>query len=146
MIYVTVTGLSLPGAALITLAAGAIFGLLWGTLIVSFALTIGATLAFLISRFLLQYWVQTKFSRRLEAVNESVTREGVFLSCHTSIGARVCVLRDQFGHGTDADAHLDFLLGQSTRHAGWHPGLCQCQQIRAESYQLLDKGCLTDAN
>src|SRR5687767_3237393 len=59
-IYVAVTGLSLPGAALMTLVAGAIFGLLWGTVLVSFASTIGATLAFLASRFLLRDWVQRK--------------------------------------------------------------------------------------
>jgi uncharacterized membrane protein YdjX (TVP38/TMEM64 family) len=53
LIYIAVTGLSLPGAAILTLAGGAIFGLLWGTLIVSFASTIGATLAFLAARFLL---------------------------------------------------------------------------------------------
>ena len=60
-IYVAVTGLSLPGAAIMTLVAGAIFGLWWGTLIVSFASTIGATLAFLASRFVLRDWVQDKF-------------------------------------------------------------------------------------
>jgi len=58
--YVAVTGLSLPGAALMTLIAGAIFGLLWGTLIVSFASSVGATLAFLVSRFLLRDWVQAR--------------------------------------------------------------------------------------
>ncbi|MGH8633439.1 MAG: pyridine nucleotide-disulfide oxidoreductase, partial [Burkholderiales bacterium] len=57
-VYVLVTGLSLPGAAVMTLVGGAIFGLLWGTVIVSFASSIGATLAFLASRFLLRDWVQ----------------------------------------------------------------------------------------
>ncbi|MEN8180258.1 MAG: pyridine nucleotide-disulfide oxidoreductase, partial [Pseudomonadota bacterium] len=52
LIYIAVTALSLPGAAIMTLTGGAIFGLLWGSLIVSFASTIGATLAFLVSRFL----------------------------------------------------------------------------------------------
>ncbi len=76
--YVAVTGLSLPGAAVMTLVAGAIFGLLWGTLIVSFASTIGATLAFLASRFLLRDWVQAKFGEKLRAINEGVAREGAF--------------------------------------------------------------------
>ena len=76
--YVAVTGLSLPGAAVMTLAAGAIFGLLWGTLIVSFASTIGATLAFLASRFLLRDWVQARFGDKLKPVNEGVAREGAF--------------------------------------------------------------------
>src|SRR5687767_1027264 len=76
--YVAVTGLSLPGAAIMTLVAGAIFGLLWGTVIVSFASSIGATLAFLASRFLLRDWVQTKFGDKLKAINAGVEKEGAF--------------------------------------------------------------------
>ena len=76
--YVTITGLSLPGAAVLTLLGGAIFGPLWGTVIVSFASTIGATLAFLASRFLLRDWVQARFGERLRALNEGVAREGAF--------------------------------------------------------------------
>ena len=76
--YVAVTGLSLPGAAIMTLVAGALFGLLWGTVIVSFASTLGATLAFLSARFLLRDWVQQKFGDRLRAINEGVDREGGF--------------------------------------------------------------------
>ncbi len=74
--YVAVTALSFPGAAIMTLAAGAIFGLVWGTLIVSFASSIGATLAFLASRFLLRDWVQQKFGQQLKTLNEGVKREG----------------------------------------------------------------------
>ncbi len=77
-VYVAVTGLSLPGAAAMTLLAGAIFGLAWGTLIVSFASTIGATLAFLASRFILRDWVQARFGDRLRPINEGVAREGAF--------------------------------------------------------------------
>jgi pyruvate/2-oxoglutarate dehydrogenase complex dihydrolipoamide dehydrogenase (E3) component/uncharacterized membrane protein YdjX (TVP38/TMEM64 family) len=77
-IYVAVTGLSLPGAALMTLVAGAIFGLLWGTLIVSFASTLGATLAFLVSRFVLRDWVQGKFGDKLKAINAGMEKEGGF--------------------------------------------------------------------
>ena len=76
--YVAVTGLSLPGAAMMTLAAGAIFGLLWGTLLVSFASSLGATLAFLVSRFLLRDWVQARFGERLRAINQGVGKEGGF--------------------------------------------------------------------
>jgi len=76
--YVAVTGLSLPGAALMTLIGGAIFGLLWGTVIVSFASSVGATLAFVVSRFLLRDWVQSRFGHALRAVNEGVAREGGF--------------------------------------------------------------------
>ena len=77
-IYVAVTGLSLPGAAVMTLAGGAVFGLLWGTVIVSFASSIGATLAFLASRFLLRDWVQGKFGDKLKPINRGVEKEGAF--------------------------------------------------------------------
>jgi pyruvate/2-oxoglutarate dehydrogenase complex dihydrolipoamide dehydrogenase (E3) component/uncharacterized membrane protein YdjX (TVP38/TMEM64 family) len=73
-----VTGLSLPGAAIMSLVAGAIFGLLGGTVIVSFASSVGATLAFLASRFLLRDWVQRRFGQQLRAINEGVEREGGF--------------------------------------------------------------------
>jgi dihydrolipoamide dehydrogenase len=75
-LYVAVTSLSLPGATIMTLAAGAIFGLGWGTLIVSLASSIGATVAFLASRFLLRDWVQAKFGSSLKRVNEGVEHEG----------------------------------------------------------------------
>jgi len=77
-IYVAVTGLSLPGAAIMTLAGGAIFGLAWGTVIVSFASTLGATLAFLASRFALRDWVQARFGEKLAPVNAGIAREGPF--------------------------------------------------------------------
>ncbi|AWI73915.1 pyridine nucleotide-disulfide oxidoreductase [Parazoarcus communis] len=78
VIYVLMAALSLPGAALLTLAGGAVFGLLWGTVIVSFASTIGATLAFLMSRFLLRNWVEQRFGQRLQAIDAGVRREGAF--------------------------------------------------------------------
>lgn len=78
VIYVAVTGLSLPGAALMTLASGAIFGLALGTLIVSFASTIGATLAFLVSRFLLRDLVQKRFGDKLRAANIGIEKDGAF--------------------------------------------------------------------
>jgi uncharacterized membrane protein YdjX (TVP38/TMEM64 family) len=77
-VYVAVTGLSLPGAALLTLFGGAVFGLWWGTLIVSFASSIGATAAFLSSRFLFRDVVQRKFCDKLRAINAGVEREGAF--------------------------------------------------------------------
>jgi uncharacterized membrane protein YdjX (TVP38/TMEM64 family) len=77
-LYVAVTAASLPGAAIMTLAAGAIFGLVTGTILVSFASTIGATLAFLASRNVLGEWVQAKFGDRLTAFNEGVARDGAF--------------------------------------------------------------------
>lgn len=76
IIYVAVTSLSLPGAALMTLLGGALFGVVKGTAIISFASTIGATIAFLLSRYLFRDWVQKKFSRQLITINEGVEREG----------------------------------------------------------------------
>ena len=77
-VYVLVTALSIPGAAVMTLAGGAIFGLLTGTVLVSFASTIGATLAFLIARFLLRDWVEKRFGDKLQTINEGIEREGAF--------------------------------------------------------------------
>jgi pyruvate/2-oxoglutarate dehydrogenase complex dihydrolipoamide dehydrogenase (E3) component/uncharacterized membrane protein YdjX (TVP38/TMEM64 family) len=76
--YVAVTALSLPGAAIMTLAAGGIFGLAMGTLIVSFASSIGATVSFLAARFLLGETVQNKFGARLAEINKGVEKEGGF--------------------------------------------------------------------
>ena len=78
VIYVTVTALSFPGAAILTLAGGAIFGLLWGTVIVSFASSLGATLAFLVSRFILRDSVESKFGNRLAEINKGVEKDGAF--------------------------------------------------------------------
>ncbi|MGC2520219.1 MAG: FAD-dependent oxidoreductase [Burkholderiales bacterium] len=77
-IYIAVAALSLPGAAVLTLFGGAIFGLVWGTVIVSFASTLGATLAFLSSRFLFRDAVQQRFGDRLKAVNAGFEKEGAF--------------------------------------------------------------------
>lgn len=77
-IYVAVTGASLPGAAILTLAAGALFGVLWGTVIVSFASTIGATLAFLSSRYVLRDSIEARFGERLKAINAGLERDGAF--------------------------------------------------------------------
>jgi uncharacterized membrane protein YdjX (TVP38/TMEM64 family) len=76
LLYIAVTALSLPGATLLTLAGGAIFGLFWGTLIVSFASTIGASLAFLSARFLFKDLVQEKLADQLKVINEGMARDG----------------------------------------------------------------------
>ena len=78
LIYILVTGLSLPGAALLSIVGGMIFGLWLGLLIVSFASTIGATLAFLASRFILKDWVQAKFSGYLGTINRGMEKDGGF--------------------------------------------------------------------
>ncbi|MCP4289677.1 MAG: TVP38/TMEM64 family protein, partial [Gammaproteobacteria bacterium] len=78
LVYVAVTGLSLPGAVPLTLVGGAVFGLGLGTLIISFASTMGATLAFLVSRYLLRDLVQERFGGSLRAVNEGMRKDGAF--------------------------------------------------------------------
>ena len=77
-IYIAVTALSLPGAAILTLAAGAQFGLWLGVIIVSFASTIGATLAFLVSRFLLRDTIEAKFGDKLKTFNDNIEKDGAF--------------------------------------------------------------------
>ncbi len=78
ILYVAVTGLSIPGAAIMSLVAGALFGVVVGTVIVSFASTIGATLAFLSARFVLRDWVQGKFGERLRAIDDGLEKDGAF--------------------------------------------------------------------
>lgn len=76
--YVLITGFSLPGAAIMTLLAGALFGLWWGLLLASFASSIGALLAFLASRFLLRDSIQAKFADKLSSVNQGMAKDGAF--------------------------------------------------------------------
>lgn len=78
LVYIIMAALSLPGAAVVTIAAGALFGLWTGTLAVSFSSTIGATLACTVSRFLLRDWVQKKFGEKIAKINEGIEREGSF--------------------------------------------------------------------
>src|SRR5690606_38855256 len=78
LVYVAVTALSIPGAAIMTIAAGAIFGLLGGVVIVSFASAMGATLAFLVARYLLRDTVQQRFGERLKIVNQGIEKDGAF--------------------------------------------------------------------
>ena len=77
-VYILVTALSLPGAAILTLLGGALFGLVTGTILVSFSSTIGATLAFLVARFMLKDTIQAKFGDKLKIINEGIEKEGMF--------------------------------------------------------------------
>ena len=77
-LYIAVTSLSLPGAVILTLAGGGIFGLFWSTLIVSFASSIGATLAFLAARFLVRDWVRARFGQRLQTIEAGLQRDGAY--------------------------------------------------------------------
>ena len=78
LIYVVAAALSLPGAVILTLASGALFGLVIGTIVASFASSIGATLAFLASRFLLRDWIMSKFGSRLQTFNDNIEKDGAF--------------------------------------------------------------------
>jgi len=78
LIYVVSTALSLPGATVLTLGGGAIFGFWLGTFIVSIASTIGATLSFLVSRFILRDTVQKKFQNKLKTINQGIQKDGAF--------------------------------------------------------------------
>lgn len=77
-VYVAATALSIPGAVILTLAGGAIFGFWLGLLVISFASSLGALLAFLVSRYLLRDWVQRKFQKPFQAINSGIERDGVF--------------------------------------------------------------------
>jgi len=78
LVYIAMAALSLPGAAILTLAGGALFGVLAGTIAVSFASSIGATLVFLAARFLFRDSIQKRFGKRLEAIDRGVERDGAF--------------------------------------------------------------------
>jgi uncharacterized membrane protein YdjX (TVP38/TMEM64 family) len=78
LIYITVTALSLPGAAVMTIAGGALFGLEVGVIVVSFSSTIGATMACFFARFILRDWVQKKFGEKLKTINDGIKNEGAY--------------------------------------------------------------------
>jgi len=76
--YILITAFSIPGAAVVTLLGAALFGFVTSLILVSFASSIGATLAFLSSRYLLRDWVQSKFGSKLQTINEGVEKDGPF--------------------------------------------------------------------
>jgi uncharacterized membrane protein YdjX (TVP38/TMEM64 family) len=78
LIYVTATALALPAAVVLTLAGGALFGLVTGTIVVSFASSIGAAAAFVVARYLLKDWVQGRFGDKLEKINNGIEQDGAF--------------------------------------------------------------------
>lgn len=77
-IYILVTALSLPGAVILTLAGGAIFGLWWGIILVSFSSTLGATAAFLLTRFFFRNYIRSRFGDKLTTINEGIKKDGAF--------------------------------------------------------------------
>jgi hypothetical protein len=124
--YVAVTGLSLPGAAIMTLAGGALFGFWWALLLVSFASSAGATLAFLVSRLLLRDWVQSRFGTQLKRFNDGFARDGAFYLSQPAPRTRVPILCHQPDRRAAADFRGALLLGIATRHAAGDRGLREC--------------------
>ena len=109
-----------------TLAAGALFGLVTGTILVSFASTLGATLAFLSSRYVLRDTIEARFGERLKAINAGLERDGAFyLFTLRQMLAFHPLFRRQSGDGPDPHPHLDICLGQPAWHAARHACLCE---------------------
>ena len=127
LIYVAATGLSLPGATILTLAAGAIFGLLWGTVIVSFASSIGATLAFLASRFLFRDAIQAKFGDKLRAINAGIDKDGAFYLFTLRLVPALPFFVINLVDGADLHQDPDLLLGKPGRNARRHHRVRECR-------------------
>ena len=132
LIYVLVTGLSLPGAAILTLLFGWFFGLLGGVLLVSFSSTTGATLAFLLSRFLFRDALQSRFGERLAKFNESLERDGPYFLFTLRLIPAVpfFVINAVMALTPIRDPHV--LVGQSTGNVSWNDRLCLRWYERAE--------------
>ena len=111
-----------------TLAGGALFGLLRGTIIVSFASTIGATLACFVSRSILRDWVQGKFGEKLKTVNNGIEREGPFYLFTLRLIPVFPFWMINLVLGLTTDAAQDILLGIAGRHAARHDCLRQCRK------------------
>ena len=125
LIYVASTALSVPGAVVLTLAGGALFGLGWGLVLVSFASSLGATLAMMASRFVLRDAVQNRFGSQLQRINEGVEKQGAFYLFTLRL-VPVVPFCDQPWDGTDSDWCVDFLLGEPSGHVRRNNRLCEC--------------------
>ena len=115
--YVAITGLSLPGAAIMTLAGGAVFGLLWGTVVVSFASTLGATVAFVVSRYILRDGIQRRYGDRLRTINAGVERDGGFYLFTMRLVPAFPFFVINLVMGAHPDANLHLRLGEPGRDA-----------------------------
>ena len=139
-LYVAVSALSLPGAAILTLLGGTLFSLWEGTVLVSFASTLGATLAMLASRYLLRDWVQQRFARQMNTVNTGMAREGT---------AYLFALRlmplfpfcGEFADGGDPHHGVSATGGLAGRHAARHGCLPQ-RRGEAEKVTSLARYCI----
>ena len=132
-IYIAVTGLSLPGAAVLTLAEGGLFGLVVGTVAVSFASTIGATLACLVSRFFLREWVQSKFGDKLATINNGVEKEGAFYLFSLRLVPIFPFFVINLLMGLTRMRLSYLLLGVADRHVCWNHCFCQRRKGTGEN-------------
>jgi uncharacterized membrane protein YdjX (TVP38/TMEM64 family) len=124
-VYVVVTALSFPGALVLTLAAGAMFGLGVGLLVVSFASSLGALMAFLVARYLLRDLVQRRFKKALTPINEGMKKDGIFyLLTLRLVPVFPFWLINLL---IDTDTRRAFLPCQPSGHAGGHGCLCECR-------------------
>ena len=131
--YIAVAALSLPGAAILTLLAGAIFGVAVGSVVVSFASTIGATLAFLVARFLLGKTLQAKYGDKLRRVNEGVQKEGKFYLFTMRLIPAFPFFSHQHFDGAYPVARRRVLLGEPIGDAARHDCVCQRRHAVGEN-------------
>ena len=136
LLYIIVAALSLPAAAILTIAGGAVFGLAWGLLMVSFASTIGATLAFLLSRTLLRDWVQTRFGRYLKPINEGIERDGAFYLFTLRLIPVFPFFLVNALMALTPYQHPVFLCGESVGHAVWYCAVCECRRRVGNGHQF----------
>jgi len=126
-LYVGFAALPLPGAEVLTIAAGALFGLVEGTALVSFASSIGATLAFLMSRLWLRKMVQRRFSERADKLSRGIEEEGAFYLFALRLIPIVPFFLINLLMGRTRFASRDVLLGQPDRHAASDRCVCECR-------------------
>ena len=126
-IYVLVTALSFPGAVILTLAGGAIFGLGWGLLIVSFASSVGATLAFFAARFMLRDSLEARFGARLAEFNRGVAKEGAFYLFTLRLVPLVPFFVINLLMGLTQMKARTFYWVSQLGMAGGHGGVCECR-------------------
>jgi uncharacterized membrane protein YdjX (TVP38/TMEM64 family) len=124
--YVAVTAASLPGAAIMTLAAGALFGLVVGTVLVSFASTIGAGLAFLSARYVLRDSIEARFGERLQAINAGLERDGAFYLFTLRMIPVFPFFVVNLVMGLTRLKLATFLWVRPAWHAAGHGGVCEC--------------------
>ena len=119
-LYVVVSALSIPGAAILTLLGGALFPLWEGTILVSFASTLGATLAMLASRYLLRDWVQRRFAQQMKTVNAGMAHDGAGYLFALRLMPLFPFFSGEFADGSYPHWATSLLVGQPDRHAARH--------------------------